>query len=560
MRRTIAPSAARPRPASSPSDFFAALRWLDGRPLSDVIEPYRAKILHDALYTFDADGRPTYNQVLTGRGKKNWKSADLILAAFYRFYAWPSAGDGFILANDEEQAADDLEIAKKLIAANPLLESESTPQSKSIVHVAGHALRILPARDVVGSHGKTYGFIGFDEIHGYRTWDLFEALSPDPTRPDALVWITSYASIYNAPGAPLYDLYHVGKAGTDPRMLFSWYAGDYTTDPDFEHVDTPEQRANPSMASWGNADYLEQQRRRLPSHKYRRLHLNLPGSPSGAYYDADAVMTAIVNGRRSLPPADGIDYVGFVDMSGGSSDDACLAIAHATDHGAVLDVVVKQNGKPPFNPRTAVSKFATLLKRYGIHRVTGDAYAGETFKIDFEAEGITYRKSSRTKSQLYEALEPALNAGEIELLDVATLQEQLLTLVMRGARIDHQSGDHDDYANAAAGALVLAADGVVEIDWNLYGIDDPIERASASAVSESSTGESQDRPDRASDDDAEPELTDAERTEFEKLANDPGNGRSRRIREERAMEIIAARRQPPDDSPQWWHDDAPGWW
>jgi hypothetical protein len=32
----------------------------------------------------------------------------------------------------------------------------------------------------------------------------------------------------------------------------------------------------------------------------------------------------------------------------------------------------------------------------------------------------------------------------------------LLTLVIRGARIDHQPGDHDDWANAVAGAHVVA--------------------------------------------------------------------------------------------------------
>jgi hypothetical protein len=48
-----------------------------------------------------------------------------------------------------------------------------------------------------------------------------------------------------------------------------------------------------------------------------------------------------------------------------------------------------------------------------------------------------------------------LNAGEVELLDITELQEQLLTLVIRGDKIDHQPGDHDDFANAAAGALWL---------------------------------------------------------------------------------------------------------
>lgn len=71
----------------SPLEFFSHLKWIDGRPLLDVIEPYRKRNFMDALYTFREDGRPRYNLVLTGRGKKNWKSADLILAAIYRLLA-----------------------------------------------------------------------------------------------------------------------------------------------------------------------------------------------------------------------------------------------------------------------------------------------------------------------------------------------------------------------------------------------------------------------------------------------------------------------------------------
>ena len=56
------------------------------------------------------NGQPQINFYLGGRAKKNWKTADLVLAAFYRFLAWPSdkGNDCFILANDEGQAADDL--------------------------------------------------------------------------------------------------------------------------------------------------------------------------------------------------------------------------------------------------------------------------------------------------------------------------------------------------------------------------------------------------------------------------------------------------------------------
>jgi phage terminase large subunit-like protein len=454
------PANAPPPGAPHPLDFFAELVWLDGRPLLETIEPYRRRIFEDVLYTFEADGSPSRSLALCGRAKKNWKTADLCLAAIYRFLAWPSAAgnDCYILANDEGQAGDDLALVKKLFAANPALARRVHVLSKEIARKDGRGvLAILPARDIAGAHGKTYCFAGFDEIHAYKSHDLFEALAPDPTRRDALVWITSYAGIRHTAGIPLFDFMQAGKRGDDPRMHFTWFAGDFSTDPTLADA-TPEERANPSMASWGNDGYLDQQRRRLPTHKFRRLHLNLPGAPDGAAFNGDLVMAAIVNGRRRLAYEAGRTYFGFVDMSGGSSDDATLAIAHrdAETKRTVLDTLISQTGGTPFNPRDAVHKFATELKAWGLLRVTGDAYAGETFRRDFEDLGVSYTVSSQSKADLYDAFEPKLNAREIELLDHQKLTEQLLTLVMRNGKIDHVAGDHDDFANATAGAIVIA--------------------------------------------------------------------------------------------------------
>ena len=95
---------------------------------------------------------------LCGRAKKNWKTSDLVLACVYRFLAWPSAAgnDGYILANDEGQAADDLSLVKKLFAANPTLARRVNVLAKEIVRKDGRARCDPAARDVVGAHGKTY--------------------------------------------------------------------------------------------------------------------------------------------------------------------------------------------------------------------------------------------------------------------------------------------------------------------------------------------------------------------------------------------------------------------
>jgi hypothetical protein len=436
-------------------EFFGHLKWLDGKPLLDTIEEYRRRIFEQAL-----DG-VEYSLVLAGRGKKNWKSADLVLAALYCFVIRRSVygNDGYILANDQDQAGDDLSLARKLIECNPDLAAEVEPLAKELRLKDGSgSLKILPAKDVAGAHGKSAGFVGFDEIHAYRNWSLVEALQPDPHRAEALIWVTSYASIYNTVGAPLYDLMQIGKAGTDPRMLFSWYSGDYCTDPAFADL-PPERRANPSMASWVDGPrYIEQQRARLPSGRFRRLHLNLPGAPEGAAFDQGAVLACVVTGRRILPPQPGISYRAFVDMSGGSSDDAVLAIGHREGRIAIIDRVEKQIGTPPFKPQAAVPHFARIMAEYGCAKVFGDSYGGNTFRAEFYDARVAYTPCYRDKSQLYEAFEPVLNAREVELLDLPTLIEQTVSLVWRGQKIDHESNSHDDWINAVAGLVFALCD------------------------------------------------------------------------------------------------------
>ena len=147
--------------------------------------------------------------MVSGRAKKNWKTTDLDLGSLYCTVIRQDAqgGDARILANDEDQAADDLGLCRKLIEVNPELRAEFEIFAKELRRRDGSGtIKILPAKDVAGLHGKIFSFCGFDEIHDYRNWDLLEALQPDPTRLDALTWITSYDTIYNVAGTPLFDL------------------------------------------------------------------------------------------------------------------------------------------------------------------------------------------------------------------------------------------------------------------------------------------------------------------------------------------------------------------
>ena len=156
-------------------------------------------------------------------------------------------------------------------------------------------------------------------------------------------------------------------------------------------------------------------------------------------------------------PEPGVHYHAFVDMSGGSHDDACLAIAYKDPNGrAVVACLVNQGQPPPFDPRKAVERFAGICHEYGVRSVVGDKYAGETFLHDFLRHHIAYDVSVLPANKMYEAIEASFNAREIMLLDHAELESQLLGLCWRGGKIDHPPSEHDDFCNATVGALLLA--------------------------------------------------------------------------------------------------------
>jgi hypothetical protein len=66
--------------------------------------------------------------------------------------------------------------------------------------------------------------------------------------------------------------------------------------------------------------------------------------------------------------------------------------------------------------------------------------------------------SLSSASDIYVAFEPVLNSRRAVLLDVPILEQQLLGLLWRNNKITHPNNEHDDWSNAAAGALLLALD------------------------------------------------------------------------------------------------------
>jgi hypothetical protein len=175
-----------------------------------------------------------------------------------------------------------------------------------------------------------------------------------------------------------------------------------------------------------------------------------------AFISREAVEACVIAGRFELPPMANTRYVAFCDPSGGSSDSMTLAIAHKEGDRAILDAI--REVKPPFSPEAVVADFCRLLKTYHINTVIGDKYAGLWPRERYQVHGVTYDAAAKPKSDIYRDLLPIINGRRVELPEHPGTIAQLCALerrTWRGGRdsIDHAPNQHDDLANAVAGAL-----------------------------------------------------------------------------------------------------------
>jgi len=175
-----------------------------------------------------------------------------------------------------------------------------------------------------------------------------------------------------------------------------------------------------------------------------------------SYLSREAVMACVTPGVCERGPITGVQFYGFCDPSGGSSDAMTMAISHRDGGVVIIDAV--REVKPPFSPEGVVAEFAKQLKTYRIGTVRGDRYAGEWPREQFRKRGIEYRPADKNKSEFYVDLLPAVNSRRLELPDNDRLVAQLCSLERRTARagrdsIDHPPGQHDDLANCVAGAV-----------------------------------------------------------------------------------------------------------
>ena len=180
------------------------------------------------------------------------------------------------------------------------------------------------------------------------------------------------------------------------------------------------------------------------------------------FLSSEMIEAAIVRDRWELPIIEDVYYQAFCDFSSGRADSSVLAISHKDPESQKTILDRLEEKRPPFKPVNAIEEFSQVLKEYGVERVVADKYAIGYVQEVIENLDLCFEFSELNKSEIYLNFEPLMAQGMVELLDNTRLRNQLRSLERRtrsGGRdsVDHPSGLHDDLANAAAGACVLAA-------------------------------------------------------------------------------------------------------
>jgi hypothetical protein len=383
-------------------------------------------------------------------GKDSIASAIATAAAMgdYRAHLRPGEIAAILcLAIDRQQAKIVLRYVQAYFRENPLLASLVARDTDDGLKLTNGVEIIIATNSFRGIRGRTVVVAILDECSYWR--------DESSANPDTEVFSALAPSLITVPTSMLIG---ITTAYRRSGLVFEKWRRHYgRDDPDVLVIRAPSRAFNPLIPQSvidqaierdpeaGAADWLSEWRSDLAD-----------------FVDRAVVEAAVVPGQHELPRLHNFNYIAFVDPSGGSADSFTLAIAHRDDAtgSGVLDCL--REVRPPFSPEGVAAEFAATIRDYGLASVTGDRYGGEWPREQFQKAGVHYKPSERTKSDLYRELLPLLNSRKVELLDHQRLIAQLCSLERRTARggrdsVDHPPGAHDDVANAAAGALVLAA-------------------------------------------------------------------------------------------------------
>jgi hypothetical protein len=350
------------------------------------------------------------------------------------------------LAQSQQIAKQILNYCEADFAASPILSQLIVNRTAESIELKGNiSIQVRPA-SMKKLRGPTYIGILADELAFWFTEEHFA--NPDSeiiaaVTPGLLTTrgITVMASSPYARKGVLWNTYkkHYGPDGAASVLVAQGTTRDFNKTVPQAEID----RLLEEDPARNRAEYLAEFRTDLESLVAR-----------------EAVEACIAWGIFERPFKRGIQYWAFTDAATGSGQDSyVLVIVHLDGESVIVDAIREQ--KPPFSPEQTSKEFAELMLSYGISFCLSDNFAGEAIAEQLAKFGVRADQSSKAKSELYLDMLTTINSTRVVLLDHPRSISQIISLERSNrsggrANIDAPRGQHEDIANAIAGAINMS--------------------------------------------------------------------------------------------------------
>lgn len=336
----------------------------------------------------------------------------------------------FAVATEKEQSRSHIRVCKELIenARDPdlrrLVNEEETTLDE-VVFRNGVVIRAMPCSSR-SPRGRAVSLLILDEAGHMQTTEdgfaagkrVYQALLPSTAQFGEL----GYVMVTSTPLWPtgiFWDLFNAGLKGAKDTFVVQRPTWDMNPNISREDLE-PEFLADPdsARAEYG-AEFIE---------------------GAGAYMPAAQVVACRKEGRRQLPPTEGVYYIAAADPAFAAGGDAfTFCIGHRVGKGdeadIVIDVLRSWRGKnSPLNSDKVLDEIVAEASAYGIHRIISDQYAVVPLADGMKRRGVKLIPQplhSELKADIFGSLKRLLNLERIELLDDPALVSELINLQIR---------------------------------------------------------------------------------------------------------------------------------
>lgn len=392
-----------------------------------------------------------FNEVFLVIGRRGGKTflSSLVICWLALFKDWKDklgpGEKGYImcLATDKKQAGVIFNYIKEILSI-PIFKGKVLNETKLEIELRNNIVIAVHTASYRSLRGYTILAAICDELAFWRSEysanpdkEILTALRPSLGNVEDSI-LLGISTGYSRQGV-LYEAFR-DKYGTEDPETLVWRAGTLDMNPTYRK--SAIKKALKEDYSAARAEYYGEFREDLET-----------------FLSTEALDAVVIPNRYEIGKTEGRPHFAFVDPSGGRGDAMTLSVCFKEDSGKIVQSCIHAK-YPPFRPQDVVKDFAKTLKEYGIKEVEGDRYSGSWCSTEFEKEGITYKNSELSKSDIYLEFLPLVMQGQVELLDHKRQTGELRQLERRTGKqkdsVDHPQGLHDDLANAAAGACVMA--------------------------------------------------------------------------------------------------------